>query len=148
MELNQFFAVTQRSLYRVGRGARGLVHIEKLGGVDNQEIPVGDRMEGFDHVDVTRFGIFHYTDTVDDPPQPAGRMHSQRPGPTSKSFWDFGTSAIVALFLDQAEAESCAAASNRMPLDPRWHTQTKATVAAIGEYHPSFKLSRYPELAI
>jgi len=51
-------------------------------------------------------------------------------------YWGGNTSDIIGLFLERKDAEACFQVGNLIPLDPRWRTQTIATLQAIGSEHP------------
>lgn len=56
------------------------------------------------------------------------------------------TSALIALFLDEATAHECLKAGDACKLDPRWRDQTKRVLVAIGDDHPDFRVRKDSQL--
>ncbi|MFA6098010.1 MAG: hypothetical protein WCV50_04390 [Patescibacteria group bacterium] len=88
-------------------------------------------------IGITRSGLCVYSDCDQANPAPAGRLH-QRPDKVRSGLLDGSTGEVVALFLDEHEAAEAAKQSGVLPLDQRWHRQTRETLEAIGLNHPIF----------
>jgi hypothetical protein len=142
--LKEFFAVTTTSVYHVqdhGQYGASAVKVALRGG---SEIPV--------KTDIARGGMIAICHNLQAyVPERHGRSHmqdydEQRVAKGKAGHWDFRTSGIVALFFDKEAASACLEAGSGDLCDARWLDSTKAVLAAIGDNHPSFLVSRDPEL--
>jgi hypothetical protein len=137
--LKEFFAVTTTSIYHVrdrGKDGASAVKVALRGG---SKIPV--------KTDIAEGGIIAICHNLQAfVPERHGRSQWRRVGKGRGGKWDFQTSGIVALFLDEAAATACLEAGNPQLCDARWLESTKAVLAAIGEKHPSFHISHDPDL--
>ena len=137
--LKEFFAVTRTSIYHVqdrGQNGASAVKISLRGG---SKIPV--------KTDIAKGGmiaICHNLQAFVAERHGRSQGHRIRKGKDGK--WDFQTSGIVALFLDEVAAMACLEAENAVLCDARWLDSTKAVLDAIGENHPSFFVSHDPDL--
>jgi hypothetical protein len=58
----------------------------------------------------------------------------------TQGLWTFRTSAIVALFCDQAAAHACLQEGSRRPYDSCWIAASRATLGHLAALHPSIRL--------
>lgn len=140
--LHEFFALTRtRSLYRVSmeRDEHGWPTVVKIVYFDRSNFSLGHKLGHGRFVGVRPGGICLYTASEEEdgyPPSPCD---------VNPILWGGTTSNIVALFLDQAAAREALTASELQHCDPRWHTQTRAVLTAIGR-HPIFYVVPFPDL--
>ena len=78
----------------------------------------------------------HYT-----PPPPRHRSETRQTAADDQKNWKSRTPAIVGLFLTRNAAIACLHSPNPKPNDPRWRTQSEATLTAITDHHPVFVIS-------
>lgn len=113
--LNQFYAVTLTSLYKVvAKDGSGRPFAEKLARRGESDLPVGKRLRSVacilisDHLALSE-----------------GK-----------------TSDLVALFTNQKEARRCHREKRLKPFDRRWKKETQAVFNRIGDNHPSFAVQK------
>jgi len=125
--LKVFFAVTTTSLYRI----EWLVNVpmpvvKKIAMAGQSDVPVGQIITGGYNLGIMDKGLVLYGTDRELPEQVDTR------------YWGGGTSAIVALFLQEDTARECLNSGDLKSLNPRWRQQTEETLEAIGDNHPRF----------
>ena len=149
--LQEFFAVTMTSVYRVGaiKNEHRQPTVEKIALRGGSVIGIGSQLTGGSVVGITKLGILLYQQDYD---PFSGRKRLQRPEEVNTTYWGGMTSSIVALFLDRDEALACfnelADCICLTNCDPQWQEKTEAVLMAIGNGHPVFIISADPKLAI
>lgn len=130
-KLDRFFAVTASlSIYLVSSETdRGIPIVKKiyLDPRSLSKVGAGEWLIGGSFVYINHRGIFLFD-------RGASRVRAEECGDHS--------SPIVALFLDRKAAFECIRTANLQPADPRWKEQTLEVLAAIGNDHPTFILSK------
>ena len=136
--LEEFFAVTKTSVYRVSsqKDEKGFPVVEKIALRGESAVPVGGRLHNGHLVGIMKTEINLYYE--DYSPFSGRREQPQRPEEVNIHYWGGHTSPIVALFLNKEEAMSCFNSENQKNCDPRWRKQTEETLGAIGDNHPVF----------
>ena len=139
--LHEFWTVTQTSLYRVSdeRDDYGTPVVEKIGKGEESDIDTGEQL-GMDNAGGSNVGITGYKGIV---------LYDSENGMPAEGinrlYHGAHTSLIVALFLRLEDALFCFSNSDRIPLDPIWRKNTEEVLAAIGEDHPVFVVSKGAE---
>jgi len=128
--LKVFFTVTTTSLYRI----EWLVNVpmpvvRKIAMAGQSDVPVGQILQGGYNLGIMPKGFVLYG------------IDRELPELVNTRYWGGGTSAIVALFLEEDAARECLNSGDLKPLNPRWRELTEETLEAIGDNHPKFVLS-------
>lgn len=142
--LTHFYAVTasesSSSLYKVSRKFEAgtvSVEVEKLALRGESAVPVGGRFGG--RLLAVCKWLVAYT-----PEAPIKKIDE-----TDPKYWDRFTNLIVALFLNEGEAQKCFKNEKEtIPCDPRWDKETREVIDAIGYNHPQFCVGRKSDLRL
>ncbi|MBI4155761.1 MAG: hypothetical protein HY507_00835 [Candidatus Zambryskibacteria bacterium] len=143
--LNEFYAVTMHSIWyvraREENGNRLLV--VKIAAHKECKKPAGARLQGGDMLSIGKKLMMYIPE--------GGGFHGsveRNIYRVSTLYWGGSTSPVVALFKDRQLVFECFDATDAVPCDPRWTTQTKEVLSAIGEDHPDFEICRYGDRAL
>lgn len=147
-ELDEFFAVTTTSLYRVKAfGEDGHYPCaEKLALNGDSKVLVGATLKGGTMLAVAKHLQFYFPEA-----------HSMLSPQTkyvrelelvNNMWWEGGTSLIVALFLKEEDARDCFAQQELLPCDKRWIKKTKEVLERIGEDHSTISICHYRDLSL
>ena len=137
--LQEFFAVTLSSVYRVNRerNENGGPTVQKIDGSVDGEVSIGGLLPAGknDRVIITR--------SSKDPRR--NRLHVCQPEdilPMYQIYLDFSvrTSSLVGLFLTMDAAANCFASENKQVYDERWNDYGVTTELVIGFNHPDFQV--------
>lgn len=137
MQIDEFFAVTETSVYHVRtKGDDGEPCVVKIALRGNSSIPVGQRLSKTQMISIGK-QIIGYI------PEKYGSLHQltgveRDISRVNTTFWGGNTSFVVALFENEADAMKCFDSSDLKPCDSRWIGQTKRVLELIGENHPVF----------
>ncbi|MFA6131990.1 MAG: hypothetical protein WC702_02915 [Patescibacteria group bacterium] len=135
-----FFVVTETSLYRVTwePGHPPVITKIALRPGRQSRVPIGDSLCLGDLVDIRGSGLITYLRASR---RPSDMVNNERRVDN--------TSGVVGLFMDEDDARHCLVEPGLQMLDPRFRQPTEEVLAAIGNDHPVFFISRgsfvYPE---
>lgn len=130
--INEFYAVTLTSVYRVWVDEKGFPQAQKIAQRAGTEssIKVGAFLRNSTLLAITDRGLQFFA------PHARG---DRKPDILAPQHCLGGkTSPIAALFRAQAEAMQCLGAEALVPRDARFAAQTNAVLNAIGRNHPVF----------
>lgn len=132
--LEQFFAVTLTSLYRVSAEKdKNIPIVEKISKRAPSKIEVGEMLRGGYEVGILDDSIILFTSSPS--------RNDRDPIRVNIAFWGGNTSPIVALFLEEKDARICLESGSQNRWDPDYIDNTKETLRAIGKNHPVFIIS-------
>lgn len=140
--LKEFFAVTQTSVYLVSseKDEKGVPIVEKIALRGPSAVAKGGRLHNGQFVGIMKDQINLYFAEYRN-----GRP--ERPEYVSTSHWGGHTSPVSALFLDRQAALRCFR-FKRQDCDLRWRKETEEVLAAIGDDHPVFIVSKHASTAL
>ncbi|MBI5732525.1 hypothetical protein HY967_01010 [Candidatus Jorgensenbacteria bacterium] len=139
MVLNEFFAVTKTSVYRVtADGGDGLPMVLKIAVKGKSDIPVGHELIKAAMVAICKILITYVPEAgeLDTP------VYERRIERVDRKWYGGWTSPIIALFKTQKEALDCFKREDGCSCDKRWIAETKSVIEAIGDKHPVFYVCR------
>ena len=128
-ELNEFFAVTKNSVYKIKnkRNTSGCPIVRQIKTRREGNIIPDKELTGGPHVGIMMTGIVLF---------PSSKEHRESEFNTMR--WGDKTSPVIALFLNKEDATACFGLNNLQECDPRWEKETLETWNKIGKNHPMF----------
>jgi hypothetical protein len=145
--LEKFFVVTKNSLYEVVAPESGPAPVAKRikEHSPNKDMPIGAVIT-YPNVSICKWLQFYI-------PERYGFMHpmtgvEREIAQVNTAYWGGRTSGIVALFLNENDAETCFESSDLELCDPRWLENTKEVVKRIGNEHPTVTVSNWSGLRL
>jgi len=135
--LEEFFAITRTSVYHIrAMGDNGYPLAVKVALRGNSKFAVDHRLEHSGMISVGSHLISYIPERygMTSPLVGVERDISR----VSTQWWGDQTSAVVALFDNEAAAMQCFNEPDLKPCDPRWIEQTRRVLNAIGDDHPTF----------
>ena len=143
--LHEFWATTTTSVYHVFDDA-GQGTTQKIALKGSSDISVGHILKDGTMIAICK-ALIAYSPEAEGMLSPTATFE-RRIEYVSPAYYGGHSSAIVALFLNEAAARECLAAEDLQPCDPRWITETREVIAAIGEGHPAFEVCHHPDFAL
>lgn len=146
--ITQFFVVTTTSVYRLEGSRAYHSSATKIAIRGKSKLPVGTNLGGDAHYMI---GIGWQLQSF--APEKYGWLHPmtgmQRDfEQVNTVYWGANSSAIVAMFENEAEAAQCLMSADLKPRDPRWIESTRRILGLIGDNHPSFFVSHSKDFGL
>ena len=139
--LQEFFVVTETSVYHVTSGGQYRASAVKIALEGDSNLPIGSELcSEYEMLAITkRLQAFV--------PEKYGLARPNTDFETrvemvNTFFWGASSSAIIALFKTKEEAIKCFDDTALEPCDKRWLESTRLVLREIGDSHPSFSVCR------
>lgn len=144
--LNELYAVTLTSVYKVSAGDSYTASAVKIALTGKSNFPVGKKLEGGYRIAICSF-LLAYVPEKYGFASPLTGFERQIEN-VNTSYWGDQSSPIVALFEKEDDAMACFNNTNLQPCDVRWVNSTKEVLEKIGDDHPSIYICHYQELEL
>ena len=128
-ELNEFFAVTKDSAYKIEnkRNINNCPIVRQIRAQRKDNVTPSRKLTGGSHVGIMMTGIVLFS---------SSKKH--REPEFNAMRWGDKTSPVVALFLNKEDAMACFGLKDLQECDPLWEKETLETWKKIGKNHPIF----------
>ncbi len=145
--LNEFYAVTETSIYHVQAKGPYLASAVKIVIRGKSKIPLNDDLCKSAMMIAICKVLQAFTPEKYGALTPKSGYQSEI-SKVSTCYWGPHSSRIIALFKNKEDALACFYVTNPKPCDHRWIASTKTVLNEIGNNHPSFHISHFHDIEL